>query len=158
MRLSVQNYWLKVSVSIHAPTWDATIYSLFKAASRAGFNPRTHMGCDIRKSVFFKLLAPFQSTHPHGMRLVLIRLIRCIDVSIHAPTWDATQSSTHTSPELVVSIHAPTWDATLIMLAESPEMSAFQSTHPHGMRRCSVISFRVYFCFNPRTHMGCDPN
>ena len=33
----------------------------------------------------------------------------------------------------------------------------FQSTHPHGVR-LSVFSLAFFtsFCFNPRTHTGCD--
>ena len=33
----------------------------------------------------------------------------------------------------------------------------FQSTHPHGVRLCKFSSVLPYKCFNPRTHMGCDP-
>ncbi len=60
------------------------------------FNPRTHMGCDFKAIV----------------------LLGKYDVSIHAPTWDATESM-----------------GVLLSLA------SFQSTHPHGMRRCGYGLF-----------------
>ena len=34
-------------------------------------------------------------------------------VSIHAPTWDATNRKLHIISDISVSIHAPTWDATV---------------------------------------------
>ncbi len=54
-------------------------------------------------------------------------------VSIHAPTWGATESQDSQNKYNYVSIHAPTWGAT------SPTLS---SSAPSG--------------FNPRSHMGSD--
>ena len=34
----------------------------------------------------------------------------------------------------------------------------FQSTHPHGVRRCTDGDKFIVKCFNPRTHTGCDPS
>ena len=34
----------------------------------------------------------------------------------------------------------------------------FQSTHPRGVRRCPSPRRQSTFCFNPRTHVGCDTN
>ena len=79
-----------------------------------------------------------------------------------------------------ISIHAPTWGAT-IDLKHFLCCQLFQSTHPRGVRHFK-IGFRFHthkisihaptwgatggFCppllsfihFNPRTHVGCDPN
>ena len=33
----------------------------------------------------------------------------------------------------------------------------FQSTHPHGVRQRNTDVRQPAVCFNPRTHMGCDP-
>ena len=63
---------LKVIVSIHAPTWGATSLASIPSASIISFNPRTHMGCDY--------IQPYEYS--------------VIEVSIHAPTWGATQSTT----------------------------------------------------------------
>ena len=56
----------------------------------------------------------------------------------------------------LVSIHAPTWGAT----QARPRLGClqmFQSTHPHGVRPIFRSPGLFYLlCFNPRTHMGCD--
>src|SRR5690625_3151926 len=56
-------------ISIHAPTRDATKYSMYgQHGKKNNFNPRTHAGCDgISDSQRYKQ-AGFQSTHPRGMR------------------------------------------------------------------------------------------
>ena len=100
-----------------------------------GFNPRTHTGCD-----------PYAS-----------------HVAYHA----------------YVSIHAPTRGATLNTRETLFDNFKFQSTHPHGVRpkasKGSWITLSVSihaptrgatlfvillldksYCFNPRTHTGCD--
>ena len=54
-----------------------------------------------------------------------------------------------------VSIHAPTWGATSDKFCSGITF-AFQSTHPHGVRLILGSSKWKTWCFNPRTHMGCD--
>ena len=100
----------------------------------------------------------FQSTHPHGVRLIVkTSIIDRSDVSIHAPTRGATCFSsiysrcvysfnprTHTGCDgndlkltnfgFAVSIHAPTRGATTNIRKRWP----------------------IWFSFNPRTHTGCD--
>ena len=78
-------------VSIHAPTRGATQSGGGSALVHAGFNPRTHTGCDGNTRFFIKFIGSFnprthtgcdelinnlfshpytfQSTHPHGVRL-----------------------------------------------------------------------------------------
>ena len=97
------------------------------------FNPRTHTGCDnawskalplrrvsihaptrgatlVSERKFFTVA--FQSTHPHGVRLLHIDLL-----------WHIVQfQSTH--PHGV----------RLFFSASGPNHSEFQSTHPHGVR------------------------
>ena len=80
------------------------------------FNPRTHTGCDSLKLSFTLSLPKFQSTHPHGVRLVPKEYnAKGIGVSIHAPTRGATATFTSTLVAIlaVVSIHAPTRGATV---------------------------------------------
>ena len=56
------------------------------------FNPRTHTGCDILIKSCFTSQNPFQSTHPHGVRLCYPNRITGEQiVSIHAPTRGATK-------------------------------------------------------------------
>ena len=103
--------------------------------------------------------------------------------------------------EEFVSIHAPTWGATEKSCVQMHRNVGFQSTHPHGVRHASATmsgsgalfqsthphgvrhianAYKAYAdgvsihaptwgatvlgrpvellvrCFNPRTHMGCD--
>ena len=118
-------------VSIHAPTWGATV---------SGNNDGSHPW--------------FQSTPPHGGRPAKLEETRRKLVSIHAPTWGATRSSDRLMELYVfqstpphggrrelptfiplgkVSIHAPTWGATGV------------GTFVEWLVR-----------FNPRPHMGGD--
>ena len=143
------------SVSIHAPTWDATQLSEYPRPF-CRFNPRTHMGCDI----------------------LLCTTLPCRRRFNPRTTWDATVMNYPAFNRMSVSIHAPTWDATctycsclqlLLFQSTHPHgmrllqrklqiiSDMFQSTHPHGMRPFVLIYHRVLICFNPRTHMGCDP-
>ena len=78
----------------------------------ACFNPRSHMGSDV-----FSL----------DNDTVINR------VSIHAPTWGATQGW--------LCCHSSIW---------------FQSTLPHGERQSLLLSQARGLCFNPRSHMGSD--
>ena len=115
------------------------------------------MGCDDTKNAY-ALVEPY--------------------VSIHAPTWGATDQYAEWRDANIVSIHAPTWGATEC-IARLYEIVMFQSTHPHGVRRRAAFALacvcpvsihaptwgathqlRLYLVnncgFNPRTHMGCD--
>ena len=55
----------------------------------------------------------------------------------------------------MVSIHAPTRGATVKTVTVLGEVK-FQSTHPHGVRPQLDVLALSGFCFNPRTHTGCD--
>ena len=80
---------------------------------------------------------------------------RIVGISIHAPTWGATQRIWSIIRYSYISIHAPTWGAT----QNSPENAdalKFQSTHPRGVRHRNRIPRTRSPYFNPRTHVGCD--
>ena len=123
------------SVSIHAPTRGATCSCPLSTALCSCFNPRTHTGCDVPRLKNISSISKFQSTHPHGVRLIgRYRRSKRLEVSIHAPTRGATS---------VTGDHSDT--------------HAFQSTHPHGVRlSTSNILLTFIYSFNPRTHTGCD--
>ena len=56
-----------------------------------------------------------------------------------------------------ISIHAPQWGATGSSTVPSLPSSKFQSTHPSGVRRaCWHQPRRKPYYFNPRTPVGCD--
>ncbi len=76
----------------------------------------------------------FQSTHPHGVRPeAIVQPETPDDISIHAPTWGATEFN-----------------------VLPRQVFIFQSTHPHGVRQRVLRHIIRLFYFNPRTHMGCD--
>ena len=78
-------------VSIHAPAWGAT------RTNDGGYVP----------------VMSFQSTHPRGVRRVLVHALRRGRVvSIHAPAWGATITALDGRADTLVSIHAPAWGAT----------------------------------------------
>ena len=77
-------------------------------------------------------------------------------ISIHAPTWGATQLPRLDKGHGQISIHAPTWGATQEAVTKAIDLQ-FQSTHPRGVRPMSAsLTGRADNDFNPRTHVGCD--
>ena len=142
------------------------------------FNPRTHVGCDLKDVSLKATVFVFQSTHPRGVRhktergrpgegcfnprthvgcdgIGRITPIFC-EVSIHAPTWGATEKTAYCRLSFSVSIHAPTWGATENQLVTS-STGGFQSTHPRGVRHSQPYRAGcLHLRFNPRTHVGCD--
>ena len=105
-------------------------------AVSSGFNPRTRVGCDGSSRPASFGINGFQSTHPRGVRLLEFGLgSAACRVSIHAPAWGATHTSTD----------------------NTTNSTKFQSTHPRGVRRGRASSQpHARACFNPRTRVGCD--
>ena len=98
----------------------------------------------------------FQSTHPHGVRLMVCSLcVMLTGVSIHAPARGATDTARAVIDAARVSIHAPARGATLAIDYGISQIE-FQSTHPHGVRRRGLPKCAVRSSFNPRTRTGCD--
>ena len=167
-------------VSIHAPAWGATMVRRGRLASPTRFNPRTRVGCDEWSQTSQCRNHWFQSTHPRGVRLpVMRRRFQPHHVSIHAPAWGTTLRQT--SGQRLDSCFNP---RTRVGCDTSPatircRSSAFQSTHPRGVRRWYGVGdwlrLRVsihapawgatsgarpasaaIIGFNPRTRVGCD--
>ena len=121
----------------------------------------------------------FQSTHPHGVRLLCAPPTgREIKFQSTHPHGVRLLSDSYRRLNSVVSIHAPTRGATVIFRFVNP-FDRFQSTHPHGVRRrllteiskfrlvsihaptrgatcAESASWSLLACFNPRAHTGCD--
>ena len=151
-------YKLVISVSIHAPTRGATFIIVFAFNFFIGFNPRTHTGCDgvLPPRASIGSSAMFQSTHPHGVRLRTSRFWMRSGKRFNPRTHTGCDKETRIVSKLYwVSIHAPTRGATYFICLEIIHIK-FQSTHPHGVRRLMYLGTRLYVCFNPRTHTGCD--
>ena len=100
-------------ISIHAPTWGATIRGKVPAFVHAISIHAPTWGATCCRT---------------GCRT------GCRAISIHAPTWGATGLYKYTQAPDFISIHAPTWGATAGCPAKPSKSSIFQSTHPHGVR------------------------
>ena len=145
-------------VSIHAPAWGATNYYDHIRSMQESFNPRTRVGCDEfplargRTWMGFNPRTRVGCDTPTGGKQTATEV-----VSIHAPAWGATPSSSAAGwrgrcfnprtrvgcdghqrlpcSHWPVSIHAPAWGATLVLAPWILTSSVFQSTHPRGVRR-----------------------
>ena len=154
---NILSYERFTKISIHAPTWGATLFGFPLLVTFRDFNPRTHVGCDSISPTRPYLTRDFNPRTHVGCDLedgqAPPRLpshfnprthVGCDGdegirtqgggISIHAPTWGATTSSTPIGQSITISIHAPTWGATIT---------------PTRRRSCGQD-------FNPRTHVGCD--
>ena len=99
-----------------------------------GFNPRAHVG---RDKFMTNVLIPKS-------------------VSIHAPTWGATNSQDKFNAELDVSIHAPTWGATRLSRPQSRMIAGFNPRAHVGRDLVMCFKASCFNCFNPRAHVGRD--
>ena len=116
------------------------------------FNPRTHVGCDIALLKIVRMLRNFNPrTHVGCDVAPVLPVGRGVHISIHAPTWGATYSSSNagwvftfqsTHPRGVrhSTKHLPAY------------YRQFQSTHPRGVRRADVISYSDLFGKFQSTH------
>ena len=139
-----------------------------------------------QKSV--RMLSVFQSTHPSGVRLYRAMLRKTVDmISIHAPQWGATppfvvlrEPQGYFNPRTPVGCDqrpSRSWrfrrnfNPRTPVGCDSPSTSqstsptAFQSTHPSGVRHNAIFNICEYATrrssastryFNPRTPVGCD--
>ena len=121
-----------VGVSIHAPTWGAT------RGAKSSFCCRM-----------------FQPTLPHGERrhaAAYLRTRECFNPRSH---MGSDADIYKRLKDKFVSIHAPTWGATYQNILGRTWLR-FQSTLPHG-ERLSVSDLPLCSrSFNPRSHMGSD--
>ena len=102
-----------MSISIHAPTWGATVLFVHRTKIVLHFNPRTYVRCDMAQRHCLERWFKFQSTHLREVRRCGCRsYVLCFEISIHAPTWGATLKMQRVSLVKIISIHAPTWGAT----------------------------------------------
>ena len=126
-------YQYRQLVSIHAPTWGATrispiltlttwfqstrprgarliSFSYFSSVRR--FNPRAHVGRDAFAEAYNLDVLVSIHAPTWGATETQLTLAESDGVSIHAPTWGATFNLIPVVYPYQVSIHAPTWGAT----------------------------------------------
>ena len=101
-----------MEVSIHAPSRGATLFHNRNNQIKKCFNPRTLTGCDETLTSFLRENKVFQSTHPHGVRLIATFVI------------DTGTEFQSTHPH---GVRRP-------LATCQSRMTPFQSTHPHGVR------------------------
>ena len=104
-----------------------------------------------------RLSFSFQSTRPRGTRLQqCLTYVSSNQVSIHAPTRDATRTDCLIPKYSLVSIHAPTRDATM----KHSVVLRMHSVSIHAPTRdatsASSTPKSIQNCFNPRAHEGRD--
>ncbi len=122
-------------VSIHAPTWGATsaklVYSNGQGVSIHA--PTWGATSDISDK---RARLQFQSTHPHGVRLgAAADVYFDSKVSIHAPTWGATHIIKHLRQIIKCFNPRTHMGCDTLNSALTQKGCLFQSTHPHGVRR-----------------------
>ena len=143
-------------ISIHAPTWGATIWCIPNVYRR-----------------FISIHAPTwgaTKTRPNRRGIARISIhaptwgatIWCIPnvyrrfISIHAPTWGATKTRPNRRGIARISIHAPTWGATC---HGSPrERGQIISIHAPTWGATAIFPLINWYDqnFNPRTYVRCD--
>ena len=147
------------TISIHAPTWGATIWYAKFFIGSSYFNPRTHVGCDVSVLFLFVNVIGFQSTHPRGVRRVSALSLRQRNwISIHAPTWGATplqDTACHISQYFNPRTHV---GCDLVRGAMSFLPTNFNPRTHVGCDTSLGVATLPFQDFNPRTHVGCDPN
>ena len=121
-------------ISIHAPTWGATRCGA--SSTKCSLFQSTHpRGVRLQNSPENADALKFQSTHPRGVRHPCLSQVYCAaQISIHAPTWGATQRL----PLFTIRI------------------SNFNPRTHVGCDRYRHSFADVWTYFNPRTHVGCD--
>ena len=190
-----------ILISIHAPTWGATVettsnlsgYPEFQSTHPRGvrpssslcnslqalifqsthprgvrqqyadqlaapfnFNPRTHVGCDAEACKEVRAAFEFQSTHPRGVRRYFAA--SSVEISYFNPR---THVGCDIRPVVFLQLRQKfqsTHPRGVRQLGyrRDGQMIIFQSTHPRGVRPLTVTNIRLFFDFNPRTHVGCD--
>ena len=125
------------TVSIHAPTWGATNCSLTTSSRRHCFNPRSHMGSDSVLGYLLTIQDCFNPRSHIGSDMAgSVKRSNSV-VSIHAPTWGATQLNLFSSIDEMFQSTLPHGER-LMFTFQNHSVSVFQSTLPHGERHRRV--------------------
>ena len=147
---------VELHVSIHAPTWGATLFWARLPAPKirfqstrprgarlglhsedvahVGFNPRAHVGRDYIYQLPVQQLCLFQSTRPRGARPAIAMKFSTRNVSIHAPTWGATKTMMCTTRACVCFNPRAHVGRDCIKPLQLITRIVFQSTRPRGAR------------------------
>ena len=119
------------------------------------FNPRTHVGCDLRRRIIRLDSINFNPRTHVECDDNNIRGSKTMLISIHAPTWGATRPLDERIAEFIFQSTHPRGVRHHNAILDG-YMSRFQSTHPRGVRLTTTPMTSPPSDFNPRTHVGCD--
>ncbi len=155
---------LSIKVSIHAPARGATCNGSMLSAFAAGFNPRSRTGSDVLNDRESARISLFQSTLPHGERLILISTdgvlvtfqstlphgerpicpdswFEAIEFQSTLPHGERPTHQHHQQQPVCVSIHAPARGATFIRAQEKSEDKGFNPRSRTGSDiRCRQVN------------------
>ena len=141
-------------VSIHAPTWGATICCVMKRRRSYRFNPRAHVGrdCSRPKWQFCKFVSIHAPTW--GATVLLLTIIIVLMFQSTRPRGARRKNRSSSSQETGFNPRAHVGRDMALIVWFGP--IGFQSTRPRGARPfcqfCRVLEVR----FNPRAHVGRD--
>ena len=121
------------TVSIHAPTWGATVHARGKDV-RMYVSIHAPTWGATRHGGYRVLAEQFQSTRPRGARLTIAKEVTQIR------TFQSTRPR----------------GARLLPAHFVPKCAMFQSTRPRGARLIKSSSITTVSSFNPRAHVGRD--
>ena len=122
------------------------------------FNPRAHVGRD-RRQYLLRWFGFDVSIHAPtwGATQYYRCNAACQNVSIHAPTWGATITQVTGIMMMAVSIHAPTWGATPNRFRKNHKSDRFNPRAHVGRDKLVPLVSALFRSFNPRAHVGRDP-
>ena len=105
------------------------------------------MGCDKISALRSAIALQFQSTHPHGVRQIsALRSAIALQFQSTHPHGVRRKEPPSDVKVPEVSIHAPTWGATNLVI-HPLLVCLFQSTHPHGVRLLVILLVAVNLMF-----------
>ncbi len=170
---------MESKISIHAPTWGATLASASNIGSHFDFNPRTHLGCD-HQAKSQRLWSPYFNPRTHlgcdkitdtagkagkdfnprthlgcdYVKKVFIKQRNKFQSTHPLGVRQTVRRSVGTT--IAISIHAPTWGATVY--GKDNVTGTAISIHAPTWGATTLLSHVLpsLFYFNPRTHLGCD--
>ncbi len=124
---------LLTTVSIHAPAWGATVFDLARFSIKEFQSTLPH-GERLVSIFRWTKDSKFQSTLPHGERLhIRLSVMTGLVFQSTLPHGERHHWHVYLHYVLQVSIHAPAWGATSFTMLSS-FIFRFQSTLPHGER------------------------
>ena len=122
------------------------------------FNPRTLVGCDALACAVRPPLAHFNPRTLVGCDLPPPPTTLFTAISIHAPSWGATDYVPYWCAQYAISIHAPSWGATPKITKPDTDNMDFNPRTLVGCDAEGKVRRAHKQDFNPRTLVGCDDN